>query len=306
MSRRLAAVAVLAGILAMTGGPAPAAGTPRCLGAAARDPQHPCHNPRLRLTVTPTPDEAVLIPGAPCIPTAITAALLLCGFGTAPADALASVAIVGDSHAWHWRPALAVAAAARRWSMLDFGIPHCLFSASPPAFDPAFDALCVQRNHDLIEWLTAHPEIQTLVVSGFVIQRVMAPRGPAEFAARVDGFVTEFAQLPPSITSLVVIRDVPRELRGTHDCVRRAMAARRPAGTACAIARRAVLRPDPAVTAARRLRGRGAHVVDLTDFFCDRRVCFPVVGGVLVNRDGDHLTRRFAETLGPYLLQQWP
>jgi hypothetical protein len=306
MSRRLAAVAVLAGTLAVTGGPAPAAGTPRCFGAAARDPQHPCHNPRLRLTVTPTPDEAVLIPGAPCVPTAITAALLLCGFGTAPADALASVAVVGDSHAWHWRPALAAAAAVRRWSMLDFGIPHCLFSASPPAFGPAFDALCMQRNQDLIEWLAAHPEIHTLVVSGFVIQRVVAPRGRAGFAARVDGFVAEFALLPPSITNLVIIRDVPRELRSTHDCVRRAMAARRTAGTACAIPRRAVLRPDPAVTAARRLRGRGAHVVDLTDFFCDRRVCFPVVGGVLVNRDGDHLTRLFAETLGPYLLQRWP
>src|SRR5690242_20007705 len=31
---------------------------PRCFGAAARDPEQPCHNPRLRLMVVPTPRRA--------------------------------------------------------------------------------------------------------------------------------------------------------------------------------------------------------------------------------------------------------
>jgi hypothetical protein len=44
-------------------------------------------------------------------------------------------------------------------------------------------------------------------------------------------------------------------------------------------------------------------VVDLTPHFCGRRRCFPVVGGVLVHKDTDHLTRRFSRTLGPYLLR---
>ena len=34
------------------------AAAPRCFGAAARDPLHPCANPKLRLSVVPTPIEA--------------------------------------------------------------------------------------------------------------------------------------------------------------------------------------------------------------------------------------------------------
>jgi hypothetical protein len=35
---------------------------------------------------------------------------------------------------------------------------------------------------------------------------------------------------------------------------------------------------------------------------CDRRLCYPVVGGVLVHRNAGHLTRLFATTMGPFLL----
>ena len=41
--------------------------------------------------------------------------------------------------------------------------------------------------------------------------------------------------------------------------------------------------------------------VDLTPFFCDGRDCYPVVGGVLVYHDQNHMTPLFAKTLGPYL-----
>jgi hypothetical protein len=37
---------------------------------------------------------------------------------------------------------------------------------------------------------------------------------------------------------------------------------------------------------------------------CNRRKCFPVVGGALVHKDTHHLTRVFARTLGPFLLRR--
>jgi hypothetical protein len=70
------------------------------------------------------------------------------------------------------------------------------------------------------------------------------------------------------------------------------------------VRRRMVLAPDAEVAAARRLRARGARVVDLTRYFCNRRRCLPVVGGVLVHKDVDHLTQLFAATLGPFLLHR--
>jgi hypothetical protein len=49
---------------------------------------------------------------------------------------------------------------------------------------------------------------------------------------------------------------------------------------------------------------RRVRLVDLTRFFCDARRCFPVIGGVLVNKDVTHVTAVFGATLGPYLLRQ--
>jgi len=43
----------------------------------------------------------------------------------------------------------------------------------------------------------------------------------------------------------------------------------------------------------------------MTRFMCDRRRCFPVVGGALAFKDGQHLTDVFATTLGPYLLRSY-
>ena len=35
--------------------------------------------------------------------------------------------------------------------------------------------------------------------------------------------------------------------------------------------------------------------------FCGRTRCFPVVGGVLVHKDQDHLTQDFSRSLGPFI-----
>jgi len=36
---------------------------------------------------------------------------------------------------------------------------------------------------------------------------------------------------------------------------------------------------------------------------CTPSLCPPVIGGALVLKDGDHLTRTFSTTLGPYVLR---
>ena len=65
-----------------------------------------------------------------------------------------------------------------------------------------------------------------------------------------------------------------------------------------------MVRPDPLVIAARRI-GTRVQVINLKRFQCSQHRCFPVVGGVLVHKDIDHLTQLFATTLGPYLLRAY-
>ena len=90
--------------------------------------------------------------------------------------------------------------------------------------------------------------------------------------------------------------------RQTLPCVEAAIARRINAGAACALPRSVALKPDPQVIAAEELHSKRVQVIDLTKFFCGSELCYPVVGGALVYRDVDHLTRTFAATLGPFLL----
>ena len=62
---------------------------------------------------------------------------------------------------------------------------------------------------------------------------------------------------------------------------------------------RALVR-DAAFDAAKRRPPR-VRAVDLTRYFCDRRRCFPVIGGALVYKDSTHITATFGVTLGVYL-----
>jgi hypothetical protein len=102
-----------------------------------------------------------------------------------------------------------------------------------------------------------------------------------------------------------VIRDNPYARGNTLACVEEAIAKREPAGLRCAVPRSQALKTDPAALAAQQLRSPRVHVIDLTSFFCDARLCYPVIGGALVYKDADHLTRVFAATLGPFLLQEF-
>ena len=62
--------------------------------------------------------------------------------------------------------------------------------------------------------------------------------------------------------------------------------------------------PDGAVAAAGKLRRRGVRVARPLRPVLRPPACFPVVGGVLVHKDIDHLTQRFSATLGPILLRK--
>jgi SGNH domain (fused to AT3 domains) len=295
-----AAAAVVAAVL--IAGAAAGAAAPKCFGAAARDARRDCENPRLRLTVTPTPDEAAITPNLACVRKQLNEVIDQCAYGTAARAAVESVAFIGDSHASHWRAAMAVVARRKHWRVLEIARPHCPFTqARMDSNEPT--SWCVSWNREVSRWLAAHPEVRTVFVSANAQVPIVVPQGGSEWDVRRDGFVAAWQTLPASVQRLVVIRDNPTDRIKTHDCIRRAMARRRPPGRACQVPRRLALPPDAAVAAAHRLRSRGARVVSLTRYFCGRRRCLPVVGGVLVHKDVDHLTQLYARTLGPYLLR---
>jgi hypothetical protein len=280
----------------------------RCYGAAARDPGHqPCDNPRLRYAVRPRPSMAQITPNAPCTRRRRENLGLAhpCAFGVDPRTAAASIALIGDSHASHWRAALIPVARAKRWTGVSITRSSCPLSMATKRLGPAHRRACRRWNRDVRRWLTAHPDVST-VFQAQITSRigVFVRRGQSEFDAEVDGYQAAWKTLPRSVRRIVVIRDTPKMVTDTPGCVMRAHAARSRPGPACARSRDAALTRDPLAVAAARARSRRIRLVNLTRYFCDPQVCFPVIGGVLVYKDNSHITRAYGATLGPFLLRR--
>src|SRR3954468_951297 len=266
---------------------------PRCFGAAARDPWGPCANPALRTTVTPTPSEALLTPNAPCRLTQMDALVSPCLFGLDGGD---QVALIGDSHAEHWRAALEVVAQAKRWRGISMTQPGCALNARTPRLHTrALTRDCTRWLRGVRRWLVANPSVHTLFVSAHATTRYAGDP--------VAGFRAAWRRLPASVRHVYVLRDVPGAGRPEADCVSRLIRRKRPAGTRCGQPRAPALPPDPEATAARSGADPRVRLLDLTRLMCTTDRCPAVIGGVLVRKDGDHLTRAFSATLGRFVLR---
>ncbi|HEV2999731.1 MAG TPA: SGNH hydrolase domain-containing protein, partial [Solirubrobacteraceae bacterium] len=206
------------------------------------------------------------------------------------AKATRTFALIGDSHASHWRAALRPIALRRNWRGLSIARSHCPLAGGETDLPEPDRSECSSWRRQVPRWLSRHPEIDTVFVAQF------------EGAdATAEDYADAWRGLPDSVRRIYVIRDNPQMLsRGrTLDCVQKAMEEGRSPVRDCRRPRADALPPDPAAEAA--TRTPRAVLVDLTDRFCDERWCPPVIGGALVYKDANHITSVYGATLAPYL-----
>lgn len=297
-----AAGVVLAGAAMTIAAPAvSAAASKRCYGAAARDPDRACNN----LTRSVVPGLDVLEEGAPCRP--VRSRLdTLCAFGAAPSKASRHVVLLGDSHAMNWRGAMETVVRDRNWRAYSISMPGCLYSAAIAELPAGRREQCTAWYRSVRAWFGDHPEVSIVFASHNAIAPIMPL--PAERYADVmlRGWTRAWAALPGTVEKVVVLRDAPDPADDTLRCMRRVLGAatQRP-GPACATPRADAVRWDSAAAAAINLHAKRYRVIDLTDFFCAKRSCYPVIGGVRVYSDVlGHFTTPFSRTLGPYLARE--
>jgi peptidoglycan/LPS O-acetylase OafA/YrhL len=277
---------------------------PACFGAAARDGRHPCDNRSLAFTVVPTPLQATKQRNAPCDVIQTLDRVRVCAFGAPPAAGADTIALVGDSHASHWRAALEVVAHAKRWRGLSITHTGCPFSKAIAVLDEPAKSQCIAWNRETLAWFHKHPEVHTVFVVEHSGGKVIVPRGQTTFEAQVAGYRGVWNALPASVRHIVVIHDTPRVHAETFACVERVIANHQHPARRCTVSRAQATQRDPAVVAAGDMRSPRVQSIDMTSFFCDKRRCYPVIGGALVYKNIDHLTDVYATTLGPFLLQR--
>ncbi len=255
----------------------------------------PCANPALERTVTPSVAAARTLPNSPCLGIA-AGSPSVCRFGD-PAGTT-TFALVGDSHAGHWRAAFDLVAKAKGWRGLSITRSSCPLQTALRDLREPRRTQCRNWKRDVFAWFERHPEVTTVFVAGLSGGSGVEARGRrSRFETSVEGYADAWAALGQR--RVVILRDTPRFRGDTDRCITRALRRRRAPGTDCALPRSFALVRDPAVVAARRA---GREVLDLSPFFCDAR-CYPVIGGVLVVRDANHMTGTFSATLGSYVMR---
>ena len=304
-ARVLPACVVLIALVAaasLAGAAASSSATRPCFGAAARDPQRPCVNPTR--TVTPALRDIGNVGAPPCRLTRQKPEPV-CALGVPAARARAHVALVGDSHARHWGAALDAVARSQGWHGYSIAGPGCFFSAAVGLLPDGPREPCVAWYRAALRWFGDHPEVHTVFLSQKADTQVALKPGQTLLGVRGAGLRSALRALPKTVEHVIVIRDTPLPPESTFGCVRAAVAAGQLAGPACAMPRAIALAPDTAVQTVRQIGSRRYDVADLTDFFCDPRDCYPVVGGVVVFRDLlGHMTEAYSRTLGPFLLRR--
>ena len=299
--RNLLGAAVLAAaLLALPS--ALASNPPRCFGAASRDTVHPCHNAALRYKVIPTPDNAVLYPNAPCDPI-YQSVPYQCTFGLDEDKAKGTVALLGDSHATHWRGAIIKVAEAYGWHGVSMTRSGCTFSTAEPRLPGKLKQECVDWRSQVYQWFADHPEVRTVFISQHP-GNVVVPKGRSERGVKLTGFRDAWKLLPKTLKHIIIIRDTPYVTSDTDSCVNKAMHRHEDAGVVCELPRSRSLKEDAAAEAAVTYKIPGVRLIDMTNYMCDSADCFPVVGGALTHKDLGHITAVFSDTMGPFLLRK--
>ena len=274
---------------------------PACLGAQAMDPSRtPCVNPALDGVLVPDPIAATRDDSnrAQCWATNGVSELRVCSLGAGPGVRKHLIA-VGDSHNNTLIAAYEQIAKTNHWQIDVAGHRGCYWTAAVQVQDvQSLVADCEAWKTNLNAYVLAHPEYDGIITTyDYGLSSVVAPAGMTQDQAIVDGLVRAWKPFADRGTPILAINDNPQAGPGHADCVVKNGLA---AATSCAVPVANAfdafngLRPAAAAT-------KGAHLIDLTSFYCNDTNCPAVIGHVVVYRDRDHLTATYVRTLAPYL-----
>jgi len=227
--------------------------------------------------------------------------VLRCTYGKP--DAGFTVALIGDSHAAQWVPALQSIAERRNWKLVTYtksGCPAMDVVVATGADERPYET-CVTWNRSLRGAVADdHPDLIVTTSYDYSVYRDgRVLQGAQNRTALVEAMRRTWQGLA-EVAPVVVVRDTPAPRRDIAECV----STHREELTRCAVPRdEALAGIGPAqVDAAEGLTG--VRVVDLNDAICPADRCAPVIGGVLVYRDAHHLTATYARTLADRLDEQ--
>jgi hypothetical protein len=221
--------------------------------------------------------------------------LTTCVFGSP--EARVSVALVGNSHAAQWLPAVERIAAQEGWRVTTYLSSQCALADLVQGFQPASTGrACLAWSRAVVDRVT-HSDVDLVLMSNKLSRGVPGLDLAASAVRFRYGYERVLRGLLRTGVPIVGIRDTPSPAFQVPAC----LAAHPQDYRACSGPRSVWLPTDSLGWAVAAVRDPRVVMVDLTDHICERETCAAVVGGVPVYFDVSHLTATYAETLAPYL-----
>ena len=208
------------------------------------------------------------------------------------------ILVLGDSHAQQWMPALKAIAGAENLRVVSHAKVSCPFVQGQVSRGSQPYTSCTEWNRNVRRTLAAEARPDLVILTNRMFAMVENGRvltGRANAAKVADALRSAIREFTDVGVPVAVIRETPLAKVNIPDCV----AANTDELTACATPRSQALQGSAQLAAVRGVKG--AHLIDLTDAICPGDPCAPVVGGVMVWRDDDHLTRTYVQSLVPRL-----
>ena len=210
------------------------------------------------------------------------------------------IVLAGDSKIMQWYSAFDELGKENGWRIRTRAKSECAFSATVDARAGHPDLSCLHWNEKVLVQLLADPP-DLVVTSQRQAQGYEEPTqasSPQTKEAMSAGLAKRWGQLEARGIHVAVLLDNPGPAVNVYECV----AKNRERLSACAFSRQEGIDRSAAPT---QLAAASAipsvTVVDLTPGICPTEKCEPVIGGVLVYRQGSHLTDTYVRTLAPRL-----
>ena len=201
------------------------------------------------------------------------------------------LAVVGDSKIAQWGDALNEVAVAEGWRLRIYVRASCPWTAATVDNGGA-DPTCTQWGASLRDRLLHKERPDVVLVSG-VKGKALQVNGRSTSAELAKGYVTYWSALAEAGVPVIALADTPRPGRNYSvlDCV---------AEHTRDVSRCSFPRNDGSGTPALKAAVEqvpGAKLLDMNDWICPLPKCPPVIGNVLVYRQGSHITNTYARSL---------
>ncbi len=200
-----------------------------------------------------------------------------------------TIALVGDSHASHWFPAIEAIALERGWRLLTFVKVSCSFTTLVQrnlALKREYRE-CTAFNEATVARLNKIKPALTIIVN----RRTFRPIGGGDTPELAGAAFGAMVARLPGATAIIVDtpdpgRDVPACLSKHPNDIR-----------ACFFAQGDVDNGEIGVAERVAATLSGAQLIDLTGSICAAWPCSPIAGNILIYRDEDHMTETFSRSL---------